>query len=99
MSSSYRNSVQVKYLLLSLLFFLAVGVCDRPCAGNEECLEVDGKYQCTCKSGFARLGDVCLGMGKFNILNGCLVSNSTPPSTEYTYGIYVGNQVGRTSRP
>ena len=86
------SSIEVKKFLLLLIFFSAVGVCDRPCSGNEECLEVDGKYQCTCKSGFARLGDVCLGMRKFNILNGCLVSWSTSQST---YGTSVGNQVGR----
>lgn len=40
------------------------------------------------------MGDVCLGMGKFNILNGCLVFNLIFLSMEYMYGIYVGNWVG-----
>jgi len=44
------------------LLLAALGICDRPCSETEECLEVDGKYQCTCKAGFARLGDVCLGI-------------------------------------
>ena len=61
-------------LSINCFSYSAIGVCDRPCSATEECLEVSGKYQCTCRSGFARLGEICLGSWKYHFIQQLLTS-------------------------
>lgn len=32
-----------------------------PCSENEQCIELLGNYTCECKSGYSRVGQICMG--------------------------------------